>query len=141
MLDEELESTASGQARPLVSRVIPRARFVQGLGEEIHRAARQRMGYQAGASIEEVVIELRKLVRLLRRTLVPVQARSGFARTLGSQLQARATELTMTRQRRWRLLMVGGVVGSALSLVGLVTALLLRRRNGRLQPNKPMGVV
>jgi hypothetical protein len=76
-----------------------------------------------------MVIELRKLVRLLRRTLVPLKAPPEFAQPLGRQLEAEAIQVTMQQQhRRW--LVVGGVVGSLISVVGLSAALLMRRHNG-----------
>jgi hypothetical protein len=128
---------------------MPRTHFVRDLDQEIRRAARQRMermgvrapfGEPKGAPFEEMIIELRKLVRLLRKTLVPVQPRLEFAQVLGEQLQVRTADRMGARPRQWRWLMVGGVVGSVLSLLGLLAALLLRRRNGRLHTNKPVGV-
>jgi hypothetical protein len=35
--------------------------------------------------------------------------------------------------------MVGGVLGSLLSLLGVFAALFLRRKNGRMQAKKPLG--
>jgi hypothetical protein len=87
-----------------------------------------------------MVIELRKLVRLLYKTLSPIQPRSDFVLTLGHRLESSAAVEIAERQRRRRWLMVGGVIGSALSFAGVVTALVRRRRNGRVQTNKPVGV-
>jgi hypothetical protein len=120
-------------------RAAPSARFVQNLGQDIRRAARDKMGSGTSLPFDEMVIELRKLIRLLRKTLVPVQLRSSFVSTLGTRLQADAEEQFVTRQQRMRWLMVGGVVGSVISLLGVVTALLLWRRNGRLHAKKPLG--
>ena len=129
-----------------VPRVLPSTRFVQDLDQDIRRAARQQMqkaGIGPSVPFEEMVIELRKLVRLLRRTLVPLQLRADFTRALGQRLEAQAIVVTtVQQQRRW--LMVSGMVGSLLSVLGLVAALLLRRRGGqnhnRVRAKKPVGV-
>lgn len=116
----------------LIPRALPSARFVQDLDLDIRRAAGQQMqkaGLTPGLPFEEMVIELRKLVRLLRKTLVPVQPHAEFTRALGKQIKAQAVVVsTVQHKRRW--LMVSGMVGSLLSLLGLLAALLLRRRNG-----------
>ena len=149
MRDEQLENAAEDVSRTLMPRAMPDARFVRDLDQEIRRAARQRMermgirapfGSPQGMPFEEMVVELRKLVRLLCKTLVPVEPRLEYARELGERLQAKAAALDDVRQRQWQWLMVGGLVGSLVSLLGLVAALLLRRRNGRLHTNKPIGV-
>lgn len=119
-----------------LSRAIPRADFVRNLGLEIGQAARRRMGYAVGMPFEETVIELRKLVRLLRETLVPLQSRLAFRQNLGQQLQARAIQAESSYQQPWRWLMIGSVLGSLLSLLGVLTALLLRRRQMRLHTDK-----
>ena len=141
MQGEELDCAGEEHLRSLMPQMMLNTRIAQSLGKEIRRAAAQKMRYRAAMRgrmpLEDVVIELRKLVRLLRKTLVPVQPRSEFARSLGEQLQVRGTELAATRQRRWLWLMAG----SLLSLLGVATALLLRRRNGRLQTGKPVGVM
>ena len=128
-----------------VPRVLPSTRFVQDLDQDIRRAARQQMqkaGIGPSVPFEEMVIELRKLVRLLRKTLVPLQPRADFTRALGQRLEAQAVVVTtVQQQRRW--LMVSGMVGSLLSVLGLVAALLLRRRGGhghsRVRAKKSVG--
>jgi len=136
MQDEQLEVDVEESLRPLMPRALPNAQFVNDLDLEIRRAARQRMeqlGVQPIIPFEEMVIELRKLVRLLRRTLVPVQPRLEYSRVLGNQLQgyaltvATATTVQPSRRRWW---MVGGLLGSLLSVAGVALALVLRRRNG-----------
>ena len=129
MQEENLNSLESATLTGL--RIVPRAGFARDLGADIRRAATRRMGRRR-APVTGVVIELRKLVRLLRETLVPVRPRAEFAESLGSQLQERALALSATRHQRWRWLMVGGVVGSLLSLVGVIAALLLHRRSAHL---------
>jgi hypothetical protein len=115
-----------------VPRALPNSRFVQNLDQDIRRTARQhmeRVGICPSVPFEEMVIELRKLVRLLRKTLVPLKAPPEFAQPLRRRLEAEAIEVTMQQhQRRW--LVVGGVVGSLISVVGLSAALLMRRHNG-----------
>jgi hypothetical protein len=98
------------------------------------------MGHGSSISFDDMVIELRKLVRLLCETLIPIQPRSDFVLTLERHLQSTAAAQIADRQRRRRWLMVGSVIGSALSFVGVVTALVLRRRNGRVQTNKPVSM-
>jgi hypothetical protein len=145
MHDEQMRLGEEDSGQPLVPRASPSARFVQDLELEIRRAARQRMeeaGIRPSMPFEEMVIELRKLVRLLRKTLVPICPRAEFSRMLGQEIEARAEIVTtVQQQRRW--LMVGGVVGSLLSVLGLFAAFLLRRRNGhshsRMQAKKPVG--
>jgi hypothetical protein len=118
-----------------VPRALPNTRFVQNLDQDIRRTARQQMdqvGIRPSVPFEEMVIELRKLVRLLRKTLVPLKAPLEFAQPLGRQLEAEAIQVTMQQhQRRW--LVVGGVVGSLISVVGLSAALLRRWHNGNNQ--------
>jgi hypothetical protein len=140
MLDQDLENSSGEAIVTFMPRATPSTRFVRRLGKDIRRTARQRMGYGPSVPFEEMVIELRKMVRLLHKTLVPVQPRSSFASLLGEQLYVKASKQVAVRHRRLRWLMFGGLVGSILSLLGLVAAILLRRRNGRLHTNKPIGV-
>ena len=142
MQGDDLESAVGKFARSPMPRVIPSSGFVRDLGEEIQRAAYQRVGHGLkGGPFDDVVIELRKLARLLRRTLVPVSPRVEFTRALRGQLAVSASETLTTRQQRRRWLVLGGAVGSVISLAGLVAALLLRRRNQHLRTSKPFGVV
>ncbi len=132
MQDEQLEVGVEEALRPLMQRAMPNAQFVRDLNQEIRRAARQRMeqlGVQPVIPFEKMVIELRKLVRLLRKTLVPVPPRLEYSRVLGEQLQGYAMSATTAQPPRRRWLMVGGLLGSLLSVAGVALALLLRRRN------------
>ena len=136
MQDERWEAKVTESLRPLMPRAMPDARFVRDLDQDVRRAARQRMaelGIQPSIPFEEMVIELRKLVRLLRKTLVPVSPGTPYVEQTSKQLQIRAASIyahPRTRQQRW--LMVGSVVGSILSVGGLVAAWVLRRRtNGQ----------
>ena len=133
MQDERLEAEMTDSLRPLMPRAMPNARFVHDLDEDVRRAARQRMeklGIQPVIPFEEMVIELRKLVRLLRRTLVPVCPEQAYVQRTGRRLQKDAVvAYAQPRQRQQRWLMFGGVLGSVLSVGGLVAAVLLRRRN------------
>jgi hypothetical protein len=139
MPDRDLEGTAEEAARLLGSRAVPSTRFIHTLGQDIQYAAYQRLG-QPSIPLHEMVIELRKLIRMLRRTLVPVCARAGYARALGEDLDAAAHEMIVIRQQRVRWLVLGGALGSALSLLGVLAAVLLRRRNGRAHAGKPLGL-
>jgi hypothetical protein len=141
MQDQNVEETANAAARLLTPREVPNDRFVHTLGQDIRRAAQQSMGSTPTVPFQETVIELRKLVQLLRRTLVPVHPRLYFVPTLGRELDKDAIRIIGARQRRVRWLMLGGVIGSALSFLGVLAALILRRRNGRLRPKKTAGVV
>ena len=117
----------------LVPRALPNTRFVQNLDQDIRRTARrqmEQMGVRPSVPFEEMVIELRKLVRLLRKTLVPLKAPPKFVQPLGRRLEAEAIQVTMQQQQQRRWLVVGGVVGSLISVVGLSAALLMRRHNG-----------
>ena len=134
MQSRDLEEQVPAFSR--LSGAIPRADFVRNLRLEIGQAARRRMGYATGMPFEETVIELRKLVRLLCETLVPLQSRLAFRQNLGRQLQARAIQAESSYQQQWRWLMIGSVLGSLLSLLGVLTALLLRRRQTRLHTDK-----
>jgi hypothetical protein len=90
----------------------------------------EELGIQPAIPFEEMVIELRKLVRLLRKTLVPVSPGTSYIQRTGRRLREQAVVVLAqprTRQQRW--LMVGGVLGSILSVGGLVAAYVLRRRN------------
>jgi len=115
-------------SRRLASRVQPSAGFAQSLGQEIRQTAQQQIGPSYAVSFTDMVVELRRLVRLLCKTLAPVPPRVEFVRTLGSQLRAQAADLIQARERRWRWLMLGGVVGSVMSVLGVVATVLLRRR-------------
>jgi hypothetical protein len=124
---EDTEYMAEELSRRLASRVRPSAGFAQSLGHEIRHAARQQIG-SSQTQFTNMVVELRRLVRLLRQTLVPVPPSVGFVRTLGSHLRVQAADLIQARERRWRWLVLGGVVGSVMSVVGVVTTVFLRRR-------------
>lgn len=131
---EDWKSARSTFAR--MSSVIPSTDFVRKLGTEIGRTAREKMGYGTGisgtnTSFEDRVIDLRRWIRLLRETLVPVQPRQAFRTALNQQLQFDAIQVQIARQNRWRWLVIGSAVGSALSLLGVLTALLLRQRQTR----------
>jgi hypothetical protein len=145
MQDQHVSFPEEDSDRPLVPRALPSARFVQDLDLEIRRAARRKMeksGIRPRVPFEEMVIELRKLVRLLRKTLVPVQPRAEFTRALGQRIEAQAVTVVSTQHQHRRWLMLGGLVGSLLSLAGLLAALLLRKRNGhgsdRVRARHPM---
>jgi hypothetical protein len=133
MQDEQLEAEMTDSLRPLMPRAMPSARFVHDLSEDVQRAARQRMnelGIQPTIPFEEMVIELRKLVRLLRKTLVPVSPGPQYIRRTGRQLQEQAVAVyARSEQKQQRWLMLGGVLGSVLSVGGLVAAVMLRKRN------------
>jgi hypothetical protein len=142
MQDEQLEVGVEESLRPLMPRAAPNAQFVHDLDLEIRRAARQRMeqlGVQPVVPFEQMVIELRKLIRLLRRTLVPVRPQLGYSQVLGDQLQDYATAVSTVQPSRRRWWMVGGLLGSLLSVAGVALALVLRRRNGHngSSPEKP----
>jgi hypothetical protein len=132
-----MEEAVQEAARLLVSRAEPSDDFVRTLGQSIQRAAYQRIG-RPRPSFDQMVIELRKLVRLLCRTLVPVQPRSAFVRNLQQDLEETAHELLLVRQERVWWLLIGGVLGTVISLLGLLAALFLRRRNGRMHAKKPV---
>jgi hypothetical protein len=134
MQAERLRDDAKDRDQWIVPRASPSARFVHDLDRDIRRAARQQViksGIRPSVPFEEMVIELRKLVRLLRRTLVPLRARAEFSRSLGQRLQNEAIVISVQQQHRVRWFMVGGMVGSLLSVLGLLAAWLLRRRNGQ----------
>jgi hypothetical protein len=137
MPEESMEGAVTEAARLLGPRAEPDDDFVRSLGQSIQRAAVQRFG-RPRPSFDLMVIELRKLVRLLRRTLVPVRPRSAFVRSLEQDLQETAYDLLVVRQERVWWLLLGGVLGTVLSLLGVLAALLLRRRNGRLETKKPL---
>ena len=139
MSDRSLADTAEGVQSLLGPRATPSTRFVQTLREDIEHAAYDRLG-RGSIPFEQMVVELRKLVRLLCRTLVPVRASATFVRALGHDLDVSAREIISARHERVRWLMLGGVMGSLLSLLGVLAALLLRRKNGRVGAKKPVGV-
>jgi hypothetical protein len=136
MSDESMEEAVEEAARLLRLRAEPNADFVQTLEQSIQRAAYQHIG-RPRPSFDRMVIELRKLVRLLCRTLVPIQPRSAFVSALQRDLEETAHELLVRQERVWWLIL-GGVLGTVLSLLGLLAALLLRRRNGRMDAKKPL---
>jgi hypothetical protein len=134
MQDERLEAEMTDSLRPLMPRAMPSARFVHDLEQDVRRAAQQRMeelGIQPAIPLEEMVIELRKLVRLLRKTLIPVSPATKYVQRTGRRLQEQAlivcAQPPQRSQQRW--LMVGGVLGSALSIGGLIAAAMLRKRS------------
>jgi hypothetical protein len=133
MQDERWEAQVTDSLRPLMPRAMPSARFVHDLEEDVRRAARQRMdelGIQPAIPFEEMVIELRKLVLLLRKTLIPVSPRTQYVQRMSRRLQQQAVVThAQTKTRQQRLLMVGSVLGSVLSVGGLVAAYVLRKRN------------
>jgi hypothetical protein len=137
MSDESMEEAVEEAARLLRLRAEPNADFVQTLEQSIQRAAYQHIG-RPRPSFDRMVIELRKLVRLLCRTLVPIQPRSAFVSALQRDLEETASDLLLVRQERVWWLILGGVLGTVLSLLGLLAALLLRRRNGRMDAKKPL---
>ncbi len=139
MQDQELEQTAQEAARVLTHRAMPSGRFVSTLGQDICRAATQKVGGRP-VPFQEMVVELRRLVQLLCRTLVPVSPRSAFVYSLGEELDGGMREMIAIRQERVRWLMLGGVVGSVLSLLGVLAAILLRRRNGRMHAKHPLSL-
>ena len=125
------------QKMPALARVAPRGDFVRRLGQEIGRTARERAGYNAVRAFDERVIELRRLVRLLRQTLRPVQPRPAYRQILAEQLYADALRVTVQPGRiRW--LVIGSAIGSLLSLIGVLTALLLRQRRMHSRSNAPL---
>jgi hypothetical protein len=135
MQDQALDKTVQEVARGFAARAVPNTQFISSLGQDIYRAAYAKVG-GSGPPFHEMVVELRKLVRLLQRTLVPILARPAFVEDLGVELNVGAKELFVVRQERVRWLMLGGVLGS---VIGLFAALLLRRRNGRLDAKRPVG--
>ena len=141
MPDQTVEETAKEAARLFDRRAVPNTGFVRTLGEEVHRAAYQRMGATSAVPFEEMVVQLRKLVLLLRNTLVPICPSETYVRTLGYEIDVGARELIAVRQQRVRWMMLGGMLGSAISLLGVLTALVLRRRNGRPTAKRGVGVL
>ncbi len=136
MADENDSKTLSAFSR--LSRVAPRADFVRKLGVEIGRTARQRVGLGARSAFDEYVIDLRRFVRLLREALTPVQPQPAFRRALNEQLTADALRVSVQRQSKLRWLVIGSVVGSLLSLTGLLVAALFRQRRAP-PPNRAVG--
>jgi hypothetical protein len=133
MQNERLEAEMTDSLRPLMPRAMPSAHFVHDLDEDVRRAARQRMkelGIEPSIPFEEMVIELRKLVRLLRKTLIPVSPRSSYIQRTGRRLQEQAVLVyAQPRHTPQRWLMLGSVLGSVLSVGGLIAAVVLRRHN------------
>lgn len=112
-------------------RTKPRTDFVRKLGQEIGQAAWKKMGRKPGVPFERAVSDLRYLVRLLRQTLVPVPPRPAFRQILGNQLQAQAVQVMQERRKQWRWLVIGSAVGSLVSLLSVLIAVLLRQRTER----------
>jgi len=133
MPDERWEAEMTDSLRPLMPRAMPSGRFVHDLDQEMRRAAQQRLeelGIQPAIPFEEMVIELRKLVRLLRKTLIPVSPEYRYTQRIRRRLQEQAPIVyaqPQRRQQRW--LMVGGVLGSVLSVGGLIAAMMLRKHS------------
>jgi hypothetical protein len=140
MAERELESGAEELPIPEMPRVMPRAHFAQDLAQELRCAAAREAVHRPEAHIDGMVMSLRSLAQLLCRTLVPVCASASFRRALGVRLQEEAAALSEDQQRQWRWLMLGGVLGSILSVLGLVAALGLRRRNGQGRVKKTIGL-
>jgi len=140
MSDRNVEETEEIAAR-LLTRAVPDSHFVHGLSEDIHRAALQRIGTSSTVPFQDMVIELRKLVRLLQRMLVPVRPNAEFVGALGERLEESAAQTIAARRQRMRWLMLGGVLGSVLSFLGVIAALLLRRRQDPPQKKKAVGTV
>ena len=87
-------------------------------------------GARTNEALELLNFIPRKAARLLRKTLIPVSPGYKYVQQTRGQLQQQAVLVYAQPQRnqqRW--LMVGGVLGSALSIGGLIAAVLLRRRN------------
>ena len=141
MRDQSVKETAQEVAQLLVPRAVPSTRFVHDLGQDIHRAAYHQVGHEPPVPFQDMVIELRKLIRLLRKTLVPICPRESFVRSLELSLDASANKMIAVRQQRMRWLMVGGMLGSAISVLGVVAALMMRRRQDRPQTKKPVGAL
>jgi len=131
MREQSLEGTAEETARLLGPRAVPNARFTRMLREDIYHAAYQRMGRPSTAPLQSMVVELRKLVRLLCKTLVPVCPPQRFVNALERDLEMVARDMIAIRQQRMRWLMLGGVLGSAISILWVIGATLSRHRNGR----------
>lgn len=132
MQDERLEAEMTDSLRPLMPRAMPSAHFVHDLEKDVRRAASQRiqeLGIQPPIPFAEMVIELRKLVRLLRKTLVPVSPARPYVQRTGRRLQEQGPAIYARPTPRQRWLVAGGILGSVLSVGGLVAALLLRKRN------------
>jgi|GEM_PF-6604078 len=125
------------QKMSALAQVAPRGDFVRRLGQEIGRTARERAGYNAVRAFDERVIELRRLVRLLRQTLRPVQPRPAYRQALAEQLYTSALRVTV-QPGRMRWLVIGSAIGSLLSLIGVLTALLLRQRRTHPRSNTPL---
>ncbi len=125
------------QKMSALAQVAPRGDFVRRLGQEIGRTARERAGYNAVRAFDERVIELRRLVHLLRQTLRPVQPRPAYRQALAEQLYASALQVTV-QPGRMRWLVIGSAIGSLLSLIGVLTALLLRQRRTHPRSNAPL---
>jgi hypothetical protein len=141
MQNDNPKENSARSAFARMSSVIPSTDFVRKLGAEIGRTAREKMGYGAGMPgakmpFEDRVIDLRRWIRMLRQTLVPVQPRQAFRTALSQQLQFDAVQVQIARQNRLRWLVIGSAVGSILSLLGVLTALLLRQRQTRLRTDE-----
>jgi hypothetical protein len=140
MAGKELESVTEELPIPEMPRVIPRAHFAQDLAQELRRAALREAVQMPEAHIDGVLMGLRSLVQLLCKTLVPVCANASFRQALGVRLQEEAAAWSEEQKGQWRWLMLGGVLGSILSVLGLVAALGLKRRNGQGRVKKTIGL-
>lgn len=70
----------------------------------------------------------------LKAAMIPVEPSTAFVRTLGRELvEAARHQQTAARRLRRGLVIGAAAVGSALSVAGLVT-LILRRRRSEIQP-------
>jgi hypothetical protein len=117
---------------------LPRARldsaFAHHLGDEIQRMAQREVRPRRRLTWpwQRRAADVEWLVRLLQQTLVAVRPRPEFVHTLYGQLDVDAAQLTVARQPTWRRwLVMGSLVGSVLSLLGLLAALFFRRRDGQ----------
>ncbi|MBN1956013.1 MAG: hypothetical protein JW900_13315 [Anaerolineae bacterium] len=86
-----------------------------------------------GPGIEEAgkVPALVELTGRLERAMVPVEPSTAFVRSLGRELIAASRRSQRAARRlRYGLLIGAAALGSAASVAGVVTFLLLRRRGG-----------
>ncbi|MBN1179277.1 MAG: hypothetical protein JXD18_08705 [Anaerolineae bacterium] len=90
---------------------------------------------QPGASVRlasDEVLQLRPLMDLaehLKLAMVPVEPPTAFVRNLGHELlEASRYQQTAARRMRRGMVIGAAAVGSALSVAGVVTLIVLRRR-------------